>query len=78
MKSDELERFIDLDRKMRLAGKKLQFTLRDMQDDCVCEFCRAQKGKIIEVPDIILGENVPPYKQCTCDKCRCRASMRMV
>jgi hypothetical protein len=43
------------------------------EDNCSCEFCLAQKGKIVPTAHATLAM-IPPFEECDNDYCKCRCT----
>ena len=59
---------------LKPLGIDYVYTVRTAQDDSVCPVCKSQEGITRNVFEAVLGKNYPPFDECNCDFCRCRAS----
>ncbi len=60
--------------KMKKTPIPYVYTIRSCGDEAVCKHCKKMYGKKFNIKDAVVGINYPPFKDCTCDFCRCYAS----
>lgn len=54
---------------------KSKYTIHTMKDERTCKVCKKREGKSFPVSKAEFGVNYPPFDDCTCEYCRCYASI---
>lgn len=54
---------------------KSKYTIYTMKDERTCKVCKKREGKSFPVSKAELGVSFPPFDDCTCEYCRCYASI---
>lgn len=56
---------------------KVKYVIHTMKDERVCKVCKKREGKTFLASKAELGVNFPPFDDCTCECCRCYASVSL-
>ncbi len=60
--------------RLKKTNLKYTYTIENMKDNSVCDFCAAFIGKKFDISSAVIGVNYPPFKNCKNDYCRCFVS----
>ena len=58
-------------RNFRKSGVVKTLKIYTGKDEYVCKVCIGHRGNIINMKDAVIGVNIPQFKDCESERCRC-------